>query len=98
MYKKKEKIENDFVKRGSGFDRFYETWLPASEYAEPGDTLVFPDRIGDQVDLVAQLAESFNPEIFRKRSPPGLKKRFRGDHQYLHQKIRYYLSRYRHLC
>jgi hypothetical protein len=49
--------------------------------AETGERHIAPDRVGHQIDVVAQLAERLDPVVLAERRAPGLEKRLGGLHQ-----------------
>ena len=43
---------------------------------------IAPERIGDEIDMVAELTECFDPMVFAERRTPRLEERLGRQHQY----------------
>ena len=78
-------VERDLRERRADADPVQERRTEAAEDAQPRQADVAAERIGDQVDGVAQVGERADAVVLAERGAPGLEERLRRQHEDLHR-------------
>ncbi len=81
-------IERDFRQRGSNPHIPDERRTQAAKDAQPGHRHVAAERVGHEVNRMAELEKRPNAVVFAERRSPGLEKRLRSDHEDFHDAVR----------
>ncbi len=78
-------VQRNLGQRRPDADPTEERRAQAPEDAQPRQTDVAPERIGDEVDGVPEIDEGADAVVLAERGAPGLEKRLRRNHEDFHR-------------
>ena len=83
-----QEIQRDFGPRGTDFNFFDKKESGDAQDSQVLDLPVLAQMVGDQINVVSKVRESFYPEKNADGCSAGLEKRLGSEHQNVHAQIR----------